>query len=257
MLKGNKILYLIFFVLLVVTIGEVAYYFFFNQPMKKQVSSPEINVSSPERIEPTTVNISQAPNTQPQTQRESAKVNLISMLIDKRAQLKDGALILDNTGGDNYLGYTSQPIKINSSFRILVNLEVEGNTDSQLTLSGKLKKLGGQWWEGIQTLFIIRTNNSLRMELRDGRSPTSVLSLPFSELLSTDTFTLEFFDSQGKSFAVLDKEGKILDKVVLSELKELEFPTGLFPDSQMWAGINVGPKSKATVNQFLFISSPQ
>lgn len=51
MLKGNKILYLIFFVLLAVTIGEIAYYFFFKPAPPQQVQPQE-----PQQIitEPTT-----------------------------------------------------------------------------------------------------------------------------------------------------------------------------------------------------------
>jgi len=238
--KNRKILYIIFFVLLCITVGEIVYYFFLSPKTL-------LKRSAIEEIFPVEVKKKQ----QSLGKTEDKSLNLIGDLINKNAKLKDSMLVVDNSDNNDYLGYVTKPIDLKSPFRVSLKFIGEGATKNvQLTLNGKLSLPGKEWWEGNYTMYVMDFNDKVVIELRDGRS-SNAFGLPFPELIRGETFYIDFFDSFGKKFAVSDSAGNVLKIVEMAKLDKVKFPNGLFPEEKLWPGVLVGPKAKLVINEFV------
>jgi hypothetical protein len=191
------------------------------------------------------------------TQTRGEITNLISLLLKKGSKLVDGALLLDNStrkGSNDDMGYISDPIKIDSPFKILLSLNGEGGYTA-LTLSGRINMPKKEWWEGIHTMYIVAKQDGITFELRDGRSPNSLLNWTYNATIPGTTYYVEFLDPEGREFAFLNEEEKVLKDVDLSKVQDAKFPQGLFPDKQMWLGVLLKPGTKLQINQLTLIKS--
>lgn len=151
----------------------------------------------------------------------------------------------------NYYSQLSDPIVINSGFKILLNF-TEHNTNSQLIISGRENLQNNRWWENIYQLRLgySKENKGLVISLLNGQKPNSIYYQIFKEIKKNQSFVLQFNDEFGSSFSLLDLTGNTLTTVNLLE-KKYQMPAGLFPYQSLQVGVNLTPKiGKLTINKF-------
>lgn len=255
MLKGNKILIIIFAVLLLVALAEAGYYFFmWLGTQKMSVDNTQVTNSSDEAP------IKKVPSPTIVTKEERViqkPINLLPYLalVDtKQAKLIDGVLFIDNSDNDEFYGIVANnPITINSPFRLRLRFkrEAQGN-NVQLTLVNKKPSQGVK----IQEIDFMDFHDVITIEVRDGTS-TGIWGAGFPEIKRGDTFYVEFLDSSGKQFAVINKEGTILRTIDVTKLDKVTLPDGLFSEKKMIPGIIIGPRAKLRVDEFVLTFLPK
>jgi hypothetical protein len=235
--------------LLVITVGEIVYYFF----LSPKASPNQTNIK--ERVSP----IEEQKIKRLPEGTEAKSLNLVgNLLVTKRAKLEDGALVIDNSDNGNFFGYTispQKPVEIDSPFRLKLKFKRGAGDNVQLTLYGRRVEEGKEWWEGIHAMFIMDFDDKIyeqkmRIELRDGRSPDAWV-LFLDKISRGDPFSIEFLDPAGKNFIVVNKDGEVVLTVDVTKLDKYKFPNGLFPEKKLWPGLIVGPKAKLTINEFV------
>lgn len=163
----------------------------------------------------------------------------------------ENILTFVNKHPSHYVTEFSEPIVINSGFRLLFNFDNQ-NTDSQLIISGKENLQDNQWWENIHQLRIGYNNEEkgYYVSLLNGQKPNSIYYQIFKEIKRNQTFILKFNNEFGSSFSLLDLAGNTLTTVNLLE-KKYQMPVGLFPYQSLQIGVNLPPKiGKLTINKF-------
>ena len=258
MFKGNKILFIIFFILLLVTIGEVGYYFILKPSSEKQTTTESPKTTT------TIIDIEPTESSEPAVSSDRTKlepINLLLRLIDisnNSVKLKDGVLLVDNSDNDEFIGFgPKDPIIIDSPFRLRLKFKREGEGNNvQLTLTGKRLTKPTQWWEGLHEIYFMDFHDEVGIEIRDGKS-SKAWGTTLHEINRGETFYIEFMDSLGKQFAVIDKEGTIIRTIDVTKLEGKTLPNGLFPEKKMTVGVLVGPKAKMRIDEFVLTFAPK
>lgn len=244
---SNKILHIIFLILLLVTIVELGYYFLQGprrrQPIDKQRSNLESKRGRESVVVAPTIGVNLSPNQE--------ALDLLKELVNERSRLKKGVFLVDNSDNNQFFGHTgSEPIDLSSPFLVRIKFQrIESGDNTQLVLVGRRQADFKIWWKGISKMFIMDFHDQLRIELRDGRSTNAWVLIP-EGLSPGERFFLYFFDPQGKKFAVLTGKGDILTTVDVTGIKKFNFSKGLFPKKKLWPEIILGPKAKMRIDEF-------
>ena len=162
------------------------------------------------------------------------------------------SLTFKNPEKESYYGEFTEPIIINSSFRLLLNFDNQ-NTESELILSGKDNLQNNNWWENIHQLRIgyNKEEKGFYLSLLNGQKEGSVWYKILANTKPSETLILEFTDFAGQGFLVKDVSGQVLAEIDSTELKSLDMAEGLFPYSSMKIGINLAPGAKLKLNKLL------
>jgi hypothetical protein len=260
MLKGNRVLFVIFVTLLLVCLGEVAYYFYTKSNTQKTTQETITNstqvTETPKSTQTTTV--SKAP---------SESINLLTMMITSMAaspldgwlrdsvKLVNGTLIADNSDRNETIGFgVSEPITLNSPFRLKMKFHGEGKGNlTEVILNGKTSSSSTNWWEGTHEISFMdfRDIDNLIIEVRDGTSPKAPLIVSLPEISGGEALYVDFLDPAGKQFAVFDENGTILKTVDVTKQTGVNLPNGIFPEKRMTIRCQVFPKMKTKIEEFV------
>lgn len=177
-------------------------------------------------------------------------LNDFRALSDNQAQ----TLIFKNPEKKSYYGELTEPITLNSGFRLLLNFDNQ-TTDSEIVISGKENLQKNDWWQDIHQLRIgyNTQEKGYYLSLLNGQKEGSAWYQILKNTKPGESLIFEFTNFQGESFLVKNMSGQILTQLDLTETKDLQMAQGLFPYSNMKIGINLPPDNgRLKINQLLF-----
>ena len=141
--------------------------------------------------------------------------------------------------------FDSSPIPINSPFSISMKINGDGPWPA-VVISGKLDT--GEYGEGSHRMLVAPSGGIIEWELNDGVHPGSSFVFAFPPSIQPgNVFTISFLDNSGNSFDLLADDGKVVAHYKLKDIRGLEMPDGLFPDSQLFIGYLVSPNAELTI----------
>lgn len=254
MLRANKILFLIFGILILIAFAEVISFFFITpHPSTHQTGTVQITRLSPK---PGTGEQTVVEDTISQSNLEP--INLSTKLVldsPRKTKLVDAMLVADNSDNDEWMGFgLKEPIFIPTPFRIKLKFKREGEGNiAQVVLRGKTLVNSQYWWQGVHEISLMgkKGHSDLHIEIRDGTSEKAGLAFSVPKIETNEPFYIEFLDSSGKQFILVDKEGSILRKVDVTKVEGLSLPNGLFPEKKMRVKVDLSPKAKIKVEEFV------
>ena len=173
---------------------------------------------------------------------------------DESAQRTKNNVLLINNNTNNWHGYDTRPIKINSDFRILLNFSGQ-NKDTAVTLSGQLSLPNQEWWENVHRMYITynKKDKEFVLLIRDGTDLEKSEYISFCHgCLSNDTLIFKFADTQGKYLRIYNALGETVKEIDFTQLENASFPQGLFPNNQLFVGYNIPPYSELRINKLFF-----
>ena len=113
-------------------------------------------------------------------------------------------------------------------------------------ISGKLDT--GGYGEDSHRMLVAPSGGIIKWELNDGVHPGSSFVFAFPPSIQVGKLlTISFLDNSGNSFDLLADDGKVVAHYELKDIKGLEMPDGLFPDSQLYIGYLVSPNAELTI----------
>ena len=162
--------------------------------------------------------------------------------------------IFKNPEQESYYGELTEPITLNSGFRLLLNFDNQ-TTDSEIIISGKESSQENNWWQDIHQLRIgyNKEEKGYYISLLNGQKEGSAWYQILENTKPGESLIFEFTNFQGESFLVKNMSGQILTQLDLTETNDLQMAQGLFPYSSMKIGINLPPDNgRLKINQLLF-----
>jgi len=168
-------------------------------------------------------------------------------------QKSGNKLQFTNPYKENYYGEFTEPIILNSGFRLLLNFSTQ-NTDSEIVFYGKENLQENEWWENIHQLRIGYNNEEegYYLSLLNGKKEGSCWYQILENTKPGQTLILEFANNTGQAFWVKDTFGKILVQLDLTAERDLQMAQGLFPYSTFKIGLNLPPKDGKLILNKLF-----
>lgn len=175
-------------------------------------------------------------------------LNDFRALSDNQAQ----TLIFKNPEKKSYYGELTEPITLNSGFRLLLNFDNQ-TTDSEIVISGKENLQKNDWWQDIHQLRIgyNKEEKGYYVSLLNGQKEGSAWYQILKNTKPGESMILEFANSQGQGLLIKNIGGQILTELKAEEMTSLEMRDGLFPYSSLKIGINLPPSNeKLIINKF-------
>ncbi len=143
---------------------------------------------------------------------------------------------------DDYYDTETPAIALTQPLRIKINgLEVKGSSFGAIKIRG-IPDSQKAWWKGTPRLYLFNNQGYYRIGVRDGtmRGYNVFWDLP---LKTSQTIQIIFEQLEGKSFLVLNKKGRLIKRIDLTDQENLNLPNGLFPEGKAYFGISISPNS--------------
>jgi endo-1,4-beta-xylanase len=155
-------------------------------------------------------------------------------------------LVLSTLPGEDFLSYESDAWTLDKPVQIKFDsYSIQGEHASSIKILGSPE--GGvdpsAWWKGVTAMGIEIQRGSVYLTIMDGISENSKSFFDL-KLDPSQPMQIVFDDSQGKSFSVLDKDGRQVNHIELTNMAGAKLPNGLFPDKKFYFGfVLAGPSS--------------
>jgi endo-1,4-beta-xylanase len=136
---------------------------------------------------------------------------------------------------------------LTSPLRIRVKgMSVKGGGFAAIKILGITDPAVGEWWQGITRMDLGYNQGFYFLAFRDGTTADYkvMINLPINAYKGMQ---IKFDQPEGKSFHVLDENGKEVQFVDLTQTSGLNLPNGLFPNGVIYIGTTLLPHSSFTV----------
>lgn len=187
----------------------------------------------------------------PQEDLPPITINLFDYVYNSQTISTNNGVVIDQLNGTEGCAYEIKSSPITTPFSIQINMQQEGNL-GMVQLTGRLQKPNDEWWVGRRTLYIeangvININNGTADHPIYRREIPEIAMVPFS---------IFFPDPNGKIAIFRSLSGDNLVTINFSEIPELGFTDGVFPDGFFYFGVLVFPGTKFTIHQFNLVLPP-
>lgn len=171
------------------------------------------------------------------------------------ADLPNGTLQVERKSNDPGLPI-SAAIPIRSPLRLRIgSLSLTGDPQSTFQLFGRFGT-GDSWWQGLVMISIGSLNGHYDIFIVDGTRPGPTYDLGDLGLAASAPIQIVFEQPEGKSFQVLDGQGRQVRRVDVTQQPGLKLPDGLFPDGKLAVGPGLAPGSSLTITGLQIGSLP-
>jgi hypothetical protein len=171
------------------------------------------------------------------------KLDLLPIAFDGggRTFYKDGVLRLDNSSSSDWYGDSLFDYQLDSSFQFEVQISLTGDF-AAIILSGGLSTGN----EDIMPKMIIVPDGKIQFQNGIDYNTIEIqVDLPKDQ-----PFIVKFNDPQGKLVTFTDESGNVLKTIdITKDLQGIPAPNGLFPNQELYLGLQAAPKSDLTISK--------
>lgn len=266
MFNSQKVLSTIFVILLIITVSELFYVFYYQPSISKKtplpVSIPSVSVKSN--------NIVGLPNVSDEkfasqsgdqikeiiseAQRKkhdffSYTIFLKALMVGNKQCLTQKDCFISDNEAEVWESDIDKDFPITISRPFIVRLNFSGDKGpSGISLNGRLSKSGEPWWKDIKNIFFGIGNDGKRLyiDAKNGekKEPFFLYENIFAKKIE-GIYVL--FNNTGTSFLVTDLSYNKIVFIDLNKATNNKFPQGLFPYRQFYIGYSIAPLSDLVV----------
>ena len=167
-------------------------------------------------------------------------------------------LVLATLPGENFRSFESAAWTLEKPVRIkLEKYSVQGDHASSIKVLGSPE--GGVdptiWWKGVTAMGIEIQRGSVYLSIMDGVTENGKSFFDL-KLDPSQPMQIVFDQPEGKSFAVLDKDGRQVNHIDLTNLAGAKLPNGLFPQRKFYFGFNLVGQSSISLTGLSIAAQP-
>jgi endo-1,4-beta-xylanase len=174
---------------------------------------------------------------------------------DARIVRTGDGLRYDNAGSATWFGTQAGPAVVSDRVRLTALLAGSAGLVASVGILSR-QPTAERPWQGINSLYLSRTQVGLQLEIWDGRAngPSARISLP--DVPADQLVWLTLGDTAGTSLVLQTADGAVRKQYDLTAINGLQLPAGLFPDRTAYLGLLVAPGASLSVDNLALSRVP-